>query len=170
MIIWIIGMSSAGKTVIGKELYQMIKQTHKNTVFLDGDIFRGLHDNDVDHSVPGRKKNSDRLTRICQFLDDQGINVVCSVLSIFPEAQEWNRQNYKEYFEVFLDVSFETLVKRDLKGLYKKALNGEMDNVVGVHIEFPHPTKSNLVIHNEGEKNPDTIAREIFNQIHAQLQ
>ena len=131
MIIWIIGMSAAGKTVIGQDLYKMIKKDHKNTVFLDGDIFRSLHDNDVKHTVEDRKRNSDRMSKLCEYLDSQEIHVVCSFLSIFHDAQAWNREHYKNYFEVYLDVSFDTLKKRDPKGLYKGALSGETETVDG---------------------------------------
>jgi len=165
MIIWIIGMSAAGKTVIGKELYKLIKSKHKNTVFLDGDIFRSLHDNDVKHTIEDRKRNSDRICRICEFLDQQDIHAVCSVLSIFHDAQAWNRKHYKKYYEIFLDVSFETLKKRDQKNLYKRALAGEIKNVVGVDIKFKAPKKPDLIIKNEGKEKPETIARRIFEKL-----
>ena len=162
MIIWIIGMSAAGKTAVAKELYPLIKNEHKNTVLIDGDIFRDLHDNDVDHSVAGRKKNSDRLCAICNFLDKQNIHVVCAVLSIFHEAQQWNRDNYKDYFEIYLDVPFNILTERDPKGLYKAALKGEMPNMVGVDIEFKSPKNPDLVIRNDGSESPKAVAERIF--------
>ena len=165
MIIWIIGMSSAGKTVIGQELYKLIKQKHINTVFIDGDIFRDLHANDIKYTVKDRKRNSDRICRICQFLDQQDIHVVCSVLSLFHDAQQWNRENYKKYFEIFLDVSFETLVKRDKKNLYKRALKGEIKNVVGVDIEFKPPKNPDMIIKNETSETPPAIAKRIFHEL-----
>jgi len=158
-------MSAAGKTVIGQELYKLIKQKHKNTIFLDGDIFRGLHDNDVKHTVEDRKRNSDRMCKLCQFLGQQDIHVVCSILSIFHEAQQWNRENIEDYFEIFLDVNFETLLERDPKNLYKKALNGKMPNVVGIDIEFKSPKNPDMVIKNEGDETPSIIAQRIFDTL-----
>jgi len=165
MIIWLIGMSSAGKTVISRELYSLIKEKYKNTVFVDGDILRDMSNNDVDHSIAGRKKNSDRICRLCQFLDNQDINVVCAVLSIFHEAQQWNRENYKKYFEIYLDVPFEILKQRNNKGLYTKALAGEINNVVGVDIEFKPPKNPEMVIKNDGSKSPARIAQMILEEI-----
>ena len=170
MIIWIIGMSASGKTVVGEELYKLIKNERKNTVILDGDIFRGLSDNDADHTVAGRKKNSDRLCRMCQFLDKQNINVVVAVLSIFHQAQAWNKENYRQYFEVFLDVPLELLKQRDPKGLYRKAAAGEMPNMVGFDIEFPPPRNPDLVIHNDGSQTPALIAEQIFSKVKDQLE
>ena len=165
MIIWIIGMSAAGKTVIGKELYKLVKEKYRHSVFIDGDIFRGLHDDDVKHSIEDRKRNSDRVCNMCQFLDQQDIHVVCSILSIFNEAQDWNRDNYKNYFEVYLDVSLDTLVERDPKGLYKGARSGEIPNVVGMDIDFTPPKNPDMIIKNEGQDTPEQIARKIFDEL-----
>jgi len=170
LIIWIIGMSAAGKTVIGQELYKHIKQKHINTVFIDGDVFRDLHANDVKYTIENRKKNSDRICRMCEFLDQQDINVVCSVLSIFHDAQQWNREHYKEYFEIFLDVSFDTLLNRDKKNLYNRAIKGEIPNVVGVDIEFKPPKNPDMIIKNEGNETPETIAQRIFQRLESPLE
>jgi len=146
MIIWLIGMSGSGKTTLGKKIYRARKKENKCTVFLDGDQIRDILKNDVDHSIEGRYKNAERISNICKFFDNEGIDVVAAVLSIFPEWQEWNRSNFKEYYEIFLDVPLNTLIERDPKGLYNKALNGQLKNFVGFDIDFPKPFKSNLII------------------------
>ncbi len=149
MVIWIIGLSGAGKTTIGKSLYTRLKAEHKNTVFLDGDLVRDIFGNDLGHSLDDRKKNADRVCQLCKLLDSQGINVVCCILSLFHESQRWNRENYSGYFEIFIDASQDELMQRDYKGLYQKALNGEIKNVAGVDIEFMPPENPDLVIRND---------------------
>ena len=146
MIIWLIGMSGSGKTTLGKKIYKARKKENKCTVFLDGDQIRDILKNDVDHSIEGRYKNAERISNICKFFDNEGIDVVAAVLSIFPEWQEWNRNNFKEYYEIFLDVPLNLLIERDPKGFYKKASNGQLKNFVGFDIDFPKPLKSNLII------------------------
>ena len=146
MIIWLIGMSGSGKSTIGGEVYSFRKETNQSTVFLDGDNVRDMLKNDADHTIQGRYKNAERISNICKFLDNEGIDVVAAVLSIFPEWQDWNRDNFKEYYEIFLDVPIEELKRRDPKGLYEKAFNGNLKNFVGFDLEFPRPTKSNLVV------------------------
>jgi adenylylsulfate kinase len=74
--------------------------------------------------------------------------VVCAILSIFPETREWNRENIKNYYEVFIDVPLDILIKRDSKGIYRKYQNGEVVDVVGMDIKFSMPEKSDLVIKN----------------------
>jgi len=165
MVIWLIGMSGSGKTQIGKELSQKIKSKYPNTVFLDGDVFRSILGNDLGHTLEDRKKNADRMCKMCEFLESQGIHVVCAILSIFPESQHWNRENLDDYFEVFLQVSLKTLLKRDSKGLYKKALAGKLKNIVGVDIKFPEPENPDLVIRNEGDKTVQEVTEIIYNKL-----
>ena len=146
MIIWLIGMSGSGKTTLGKKVYQARKAENNCTVFLDGDHIREMFKNDTDHTVEGRYKNAERISHMCKYFDDEGIDVVAAVLSIFPEWQAWNRGNFKEYFEIFLDVPISTLIERDPKGLYQLAVAGEIDNFVGFDIDFPRPKNSDLII------------------------
>ena len=143
-------MSGAGKTAIGREVYRLLKAKRPNVVFLDGDDVRQIMGDDLGHTVEDRRANAWRISRLCRYLDGQGIDIVCAVLSIFHETQRWNRQHIPRYFEVYIQVPFETLVERDSKGLYRRAQAGEIENVVGVDIEFPPPLQPDLVINNDG--------------------
>lgn len=146
MIIWLIGMSGSGKTTLARALHARLKPKTRHLVYLDGDEFREVFRNDVDHTVEGRRKNAERVSHTCRMLDQQGIHVLASVLSIFPEWQAWNRENFSSYFEIFLDVSLQTLKQRDVKGLYAGAERGHIPNVVGVDIPFPRPLAADLTI------------------------
>lgn len=152
MVLWIIGLSGAGKTTLSKLVHNRLKPTTSNLVLLDGDVLRALFGNDVDHSIEGRLKNAERLSQLSKFLSDQGIHVIAAVLSIFPEWQMWNRENISDYSEVYLKVSMDVLEKRNEK-LYLPALQGKLKNVVGVDIHFPEPINADLIIDNNAEKN-----------------
>jgi len=149
MVIWIIGLSGTGKTTLATQVVERMRQMNQKVVLLDGDLIRDLFGNDVDHTIEGRKINADRLSVLTKFLADQGIHVVAAVLSIFPEWRRWNRENIADYSEVYLKASMQTLLRRDIKNLYAKALGGEMINVVGVDIPFPEPESPDLVIKND---------------------
>lgn len=149
MVVWIIGLSGTGKSTLAGHFVNRLRSSGKQVVLLDGDVIRTLFGNDVDHSIEGRRKNAERLSRLSKFLSDQGIHVVAAVLSIFPEWREWNRKNIENYAEVYMKATIDTLLKRDIKNLYARALNGEISNVVGVDLPFPEPENPELVIDND---------------------
>ena len=128
----------------------MIKADHPNTVLVDGDEVRAVFGNDLRHTVEDRWRNAQRIGGLCDFLDRQGIHVVCAVLSIFYESQRWNREHLQNYFEVYIEAPFDQLVQRDPNGIYKGALKGDMTNVVGVDIDFPPPENPDLTVRNDG--------------------
>lgn len=166
MIIWMIGLSGAGKTTIGREVCALWKETAPNTVLVDGDeiraMFRQIGGPDS-HTVAGRQANAERITELCAWLDRQDINAVCCILSIFPEMRALNRERFSEYFEVFVSVPLETLIARDTKKLYGPALAGEIENVVGVDIPFPEPADADLVLANDPERDdPKQLARRVL--------
>jgi adenylylsulfate kinase-like enzyme len=153
MIIWLIGMSASGKTTIAREMIQFLRQSHgeRSWVLLDGDAFRTVMGEDLGHDIEGRRKNAQRLSRLCAFLDSQDVNVLACVLSIFHETQDWLRDNISDYRQIYLKVDYEILKRRDNKQLYEKAENGAIDNVVGVQIPFPEPKKSDFILDNNDE-------------------
>ena len=148
MVIWLIGLAGAGKTTIGRELTRLLKARRPNVLLLDGDHVREIMGNDLGHTLEDRRANAGRVCRLCEYLDRQGIDVVCAILSLFPESRLWNREHYSRYFEVFIDVPMAVLEQRDQKGLYSAARAGRTANVAGIDLPFAPPERPDLVIHN----------------------
>jgi len=151
MVIWLIGLSSSGKTTLGRYIYDLWKKNVPNTVLVDGDEIRSVFKHDkgsAPYTIEGRRKNADRICNLCAWLDKQDINVVCCILSLFEESRRWNRINYSKYYEVYISVSMENLISRDNKNLYGPALRGETKDVVGVDIPFNAPDNPNYIFDN----------------------
>ncbi len=157
MVIWIIGLSGSGKTTLANKIVgdanEMLSAESKKTVLIDGDVIREVFDHDIGYSMQDRLTNAKRICQLGKFLDSQGINVVCAILSIFPETRKWNRENIEDYYEVFIDTPIETLVSRDSKGIYRKFKNAEITEVAGMDIDFPVPKSADLVIDNDASLN-----------------
>ena len=116
MVVWIIGLSGAGKTTLAEKTVEEVRKKGKKIILLDGDSVREVWGDDLGHDLFSRKRNADRICRLCQFLDHQGLDVVCAVLSIFPESREWCRANLSSYYEVFIDAPLEQIMARDVRG------------------------------------------------------
>lgn len=170
MVIWLMGLSGAGKTTVGRCLFESVKPDCANLVFLDGDILRDIWGDALGHTVEARRVNAHRISHLARMLDRQGIHVVAAVMSIFPEWLSWNRENISEYFEVFLDAPMELLRARDTKGLYKAAESGAMENVVGVDIPYTPPVNPDCTISGDRlNMPPQELAAHILADMPASL-
>lgn len=169
MVLWIIGKSGAGKSEIGRRLYSKIKKKISNIVFLDGDTLRNAISRDLGHSVGDRYISEKRRSGLSELLAKQDIHVICSALSNAPDIRKWNKENIKDYYEVYLQTDRKSLYKRDPKGIYRKFLNKEINNVVGEDIIFHEPETPWMVIRNNGSKNCEEIAEEIHANLKMQI-
>ncbi|MBT5407154.1 MAG: adenylyl-sulfate kinase [Gammaproteobacteria bacterium] len=152
MVVWLIGLSGSGKTTLANEIVKNINKKNRNTILIDGDMIREIFNNDLGYSMDDRLLNAQRICQLGKLLDKQGVNVVCAILSIFPETRAWNRENIENYYEVYIDTPIEVLIERDSKGLYSKFKRGEISDVAGMDIKFPIPNKADLVIKNISSK------------------
>ncbi|EAH7654071.1 adenylyl-sulfate kinase [Campylobacter coli] len=148
-VVALTGLAGSGKSTIGKALYNTLKQDYNNIIYLDGDKFRdmlGVYGYDKQSRIDLAIKRS----KFAKFLNDQGMIVIITTISMFNEIYTFNRQNFKHYFEIYIECDIQELVRRDQKCLYTKALKKEIQNVVGIDIEFDTPY-SDLVINNSSQ-------------------
>jgi phosphonate metabolism-associated iron-containing alcohol dehydrogenase len=148
-VIWITGLSGAGKTTLGNAVTVALRREGRNVLLLDGDDLRAAIAGKVGHSDAERRELADRYAQLCRFLSFQGTDVVCATMSLFHSVHKWNRANIRRYIEVYLKVDLETLIARDPKGLYRRALRGEASDVAGVDLAFEAPLTPDLVLEND---------------------
>src|SRR6185437_642174 len=124
-VYWITGLSGAGKTTVGFELWKRLRALGRPAVFLDGDTLRQTIADELGHSSTHRNRSAKRNARLCQLLASQGHDVICTTISMFHEVQRWNREHISRYHEIYLRVPIQELQRRDRKGLYAAAQRGE---------------------------------------------
>lgn len=150
VLYWITGLSGAGKTTIGNQLYYELKKKKDNIVLLDGDILKNVVGDEVGYTEEDRRKRAMKYARICKMLTDQGMVVICCTIAMYDEVRKWNRENNKGYVEVFLNVPIEVLKERDQKGMYSQYRKGKMENLVGIDMNVEFPKTPDIVLQNDG--------------------
>ena len=157
MVIWITGISGAGKTTLGSYFFKNLKKKKFNSIFLDGDETRKIFFGHGKYSLNDRDLHAIKLTNLVKYLSDQNINIIISANITSQKYRNWCKKNIKNYFEVFIDVPMDILKERDVKKLYINALKGKIKNVVGVDIPFIKPNSPNLIVDNSKSFNRISI-------------
>lgn len=164
-VYWITGLSGAGKTTIGYELYQQLSQSKQHIVFLDGDMLREVFGNDLGYTAAERFQCAMRYARLCRLLAGQGLEVILCTISMFDEVRTWNRKNIAGYKEIYIKVSEEELIRRNQKNLYSGIKHGSARNVAGMDLQVELPKSPDLIIENNGTENPAVIAARILQEV-----
>ena len=102
-------------------------------------------------------ENAWRNCRLAKVLADQGVTVILATISLFKEIHYWNRSNFPQYIEIFIDVPLTVLKERDHKGLYSGLEKGLVRNVVGLDLKYDRPIQPNFIFNNQGQLS-DTVA------------
>lgn len=169
MVIWVIGLSGSCKTTFAERVVSQARKRGRAVALLDGDQVREFFGNDLGHGLDDRRKNTDRICRLCSFLGSQEIDVVCATQSLFVDIREWCRQNFSSYYEIFIDTPLDQLIARDSKGIYGQFQRGKIRNVAGLDIGFPRPISPNLSISNTGSQQaPPEQAEHVVDILSAQ--
>ena len=161
MVIWITGLSGAGKTTISRALSALVKQRVPELFLIDGDAVRDLFGKDLDYTEASRVQQIARLRRLAAFVAAQGQLVVVAALYGHPDLLAENRRTLPGYFEVYVRTSMDVLRARDSKGLYAGAAAGRIPHVVGADIPWHEPQHADLVLDGSSGATPDELARQL---------
>lgn len=164
-VYWITGLSGAGKTTIGTMLYRQLRQMGMFAVHLDGDELRDVFGGKHGYSEDVRMELAMHYSRLCLMLSKQGVNVVCSTISMYHKVQKWNRSSIKNYRQVYLKVPMSVLVKRDQKGIYSEYYNGGDGEISGLDLDVSEPWESDIIVENDGSRTIDSIYSEVIKTV-----
>jgi len=161
-VFWITGLSGAGKTTVGRELWSRLRAAGRPVTFLDGDLLRAVMAEDLGYSSDDRRRSAMRNARLCRLLAGQGADVVCATISLFHEVQRWNREHIPGYREIYLRVPIDELRRRDRKGIYARTQCGDSRDVVGIDVPAETPEAPDLILDNYGALDVTTAVDRIL--------
>ncbi len=150
-VIWMTGLSGAGKTTIALEMLRQLDGRNLKLERLDGDVVRESLTADLGFSAEDRRKNIERITFVAKLLSRNGVGCVCSFISPYQAVRDHVRENTTNFMEVFVDAPLEVVIDRDVKGLYEKALAGEIPNFTGISDPFEAPQNPDIHLHTDQE-------------------
>ncbi|MEC8265228.1 MAG: adenylyl-sulfate kinase [Pseudomonadota bacterium] len=159
-VIWMTGLSGSGKSTIAKEVERKLFLNGFNVFILDGDNLRMGLNKGLTFSPEDRTENIRRTAEVAKLFTDAGFIVIVSLISPYRSERKKARDIRPEYFrEIYIKASLEECVKRDVKGLYAKALRSEIKDFTGISSPYEEPLTPDLTIDTEIEKIEESVIK-----------
>jgi adenylyl-sulfate kinase len=149
--IWFTGLSASGKSTLANELDQWVFEGNGHSYILDGDNARLGINKDLSFSEADRTENIRRVAEICRILNDAGIIAIAALITPFQKDRAMAKQiiGDENFVEVYLNAPVQVCAARDYKGLYSKAMKGEIKNFTGVDSPYEPPLDPHITLHTD---------------------
>jgi adenylyl-sulfate kinase len=157
--LWFTGMSGAGKTTLARAVEGILRDRGLKVEVLDGDVVRTNLSKGLGFSKEDRDINIKRIGFVCKLLSRNGVAAIGSAISPYRAVRDYLREDIGRFVEIYCSCPLEVLVERDVKGLYKKALAGEIDNFTGVSDPYEEPLNAEVVVHTDSESLAESTAK-----------
>jgi adenylylsulfate kinase len=157
--LWFTGLSGAGKSTIANLVAGELRTRGHKVEILDGDEVRTNLSKGLGFSKEDRDTNIRRIGYVCNLLARNGVIAISAAISPYREIRDEIRRNHQRFFEVYMRCSIEKLSERDVKGLYKKALAGEIKNFTGVSDPYEEPLNPELVLDSGTERVEQSLQK-----------
>ncbi|MHA1211479.1 MAG: adenylyl-sulfate kinase [Candidatus Heimdallarchaeota archaeon] len=160
-VLWFTGLSGSGKTTIAVNLEKELLKRDLRVQRLDGDIVRKSLTKDLGFTEEDRKKNIERITFVTRLLAKHGVATLVSFISPYISVRENAKTEVMEenakFVEVFVKASVDECAKRDVKGLYKLAFEGKIENFTGVSHPYEEPPSPEILCDTEHETVEESV-------------
>jgi len=149
--LWFTGMSGAGKSTLANLLADELRKRGHRVEVLDGDEIRTHLSKGLGFSKEDRDTNIRRIGYVARLLSRNGVIAISAAISPYRDVRDELRSQHERFFEVYMHCTIEKLSERDVKGLYKKALAGEIKNFTGISDPYEPPVNPDLVLDSSKE-------------------
>ena len=155
--IWFTGLSGAGKSTLARKLEGVLLERGHNVEVLDGDEVRENLSKGLGFSKEDRDTNIRRIGYVCRLLSRNGTIAISAAISPYAEIRDEVRAGINRFVEVYVECPIDVLTDRDVKGLYKKALAGEIKNFTGISDPYEAPEKPEIVVNTAKESEEESL-------------
>ncbi len=157
--LWFTGLPCSGKSTLAQLVAQELERRGRGVEVLDGDVVRTRLTRGLGFSKEDRDENIRRIGFVCKLLSRHGVVAIAAAISPYRAVRDEVRSMVENFVEVYVRASLEACIARDVKGLYKKALAGEIQNFTGVNDPYEPPLHPELAIDTEKEPPAASAAR-----------
>ncbi len=161
ILFWITGLSGSGKTTLGKAIHKDITKLYGPTIMISGDNLRKIFKLNG-HKKEERLKLTNSYCQFAKYITNQKINIIFAVVSMFDKPRKWNKQNIKNYVEIYVKSDLKKIIRLRKKKIYHKK---NIKNLVGIDIVPEFPKKPNIIINNFFSKSKEKISKELVLKI-----
>src|SRR6266511_1017973 len=149
--LWFTGLSGAGKSTISTMIERRLRDSGARVELLDGDVVRTHLSRGLGFSREDRDENIRRIGFVCELLSRNGVIAIAAAISPYREVRDEVRSRIPNFIEVYVECPIEVLAERDVKGLYKKALAGEIPHFTGISDPYEPPLHPEVTVNSSAE-------------------
>lgn len=149
--VWFTGLPCSGKSAVANRVAEILRERGLKVERLDGDIVRKSLTRDLGFSKKDRDENIRRITFVAKLLARNGVAALASFISPYREVRAYAREEIKNFVEVYVKCSLEVCMQRDVKGMYKKALKGEIKEFTGISDPYEEPLDPEILLETDKE-------------------
>jgi adenylylsulfate kinase len=157
--IWFTGLPSSGKSTIADAVTEELRKRGLKAERLDADIIREHLWKELGYSKEDRDENIRRVAYLSHLLTSNGIAVLASFISPYRELRDYAREKIGDFIEVYVKCPVEICIERDTRGMYKKAMAGEIKNFTGISDPYEEPPNPEVFIRSDKETIKKSVAR-----------
>lgn len=163
--VWFTGLSGAGKSTLSEIIDKELRTRGLRVEVLDGDVVRTHLSKGLGFSKEDRDTNIRRIGWVCEVLARNGVVAIAAAISPYREIRDEVRSKIDHFVEVYVEAPLDVLEARDVKGLYKKALAGEIKHFTGVDDPYEPPLRPEVICHSDGRETPQQSALKIIRKL-----
>lgn len=156
--LWFTGLSGAGKSTLARQVESELRARGHRVELLDGDVVRTHLSKGLGFSREDRDTNILRIGFVCGLLSRNGVIAISAAISPYRDVRDHVRAEIGDFVEVYVDTPLEECIRRDVKGLYRQALDGQILAFTGVSDPYEPPLAPEITVHTTGQSVADSVA------------